>query len=184
MRLEDKDGKAGRALRRYFDVAVDFVSGLGFFSSVLSVYVVGKLSHWFQYTLNRSRLDRYYWLLAGLSAVNLVVFNVVALGYMRKKTSSTTSIQRHCCAHQRVSFPPPLVRRPFGAAAACRGVRAAAPFGAASRSEQACLCGCLRGTAASRWQQSYRGVEGSGSPSAEEKNLRKAKSLITLHVRI
>ncbi|XP_057808478.1 protein NRT1/ PTR FAMILY 5.5-like [Salvia miltiorrhiza] len=79
----DDDKAAARAAQRYFDVAVNFVCGLGFLSSVLSVYVVRRLSDWFQYTLNKSHLDRYYWVLAGLSGVNLVVFNVVGLGYMR-----------------------------------------------------------------------------------------------------
>lgn len=87
-RLDDKRGNDGRALWRYFNVAVDFVSGLGFLLSVLSVYIVGKLSNWFQYTLNRSRLDRYYWLLAGLSAVNLLVFTVVAWVYMRRENAN------------------------------------------------------------------------------------------------
>ncbi|KAH6822913.1 hypothetical protein C2S53_020048 [Perilla frutescens var. hirtella] len=71
--------------RKYLDNFSKGVSGLGFMCSVLSVYVVGEISerggnmNWFQDTLNRSRLDRYYWVLAGLSSVNLVVFVVVAL---------------------------------------------------------------------------------------------------------
>ncbi|XP_042058590.1 protein NRT1/ PTR FAMILY 5.5-like [Salvia splendens] len=88
IRLRDENGNDGRALGRYLDVAVDFVSGLGFLWSVLSVYIVGKLSNWFKYTLNRSRLDRYYWLLAGLSAVNLLVFTVVASVYKRKENTN------------------------------------------------------------------------------------------------
>ncbi|CDP05590.1 unnamed protein product [Coffea canephora] len=56
------------------------LSGLGTVGSVLSVYVVGKISerrgkpNWFQYTLNQSRLDRYYWVLAVLSAANFLWF--------------------------------------------------------------------------------------------------------------
>lgn len=67
------------------------VSGLGYTSSVLSVYVVGKLSElggnksWFQSTLNKSRLDRYYWVQAGLSSVNLVVFVLAACSYRYKE---------------------------------------------------------------------------------------------------
>ncbi|KAH6777722.1 hypothetical protein C2S52_006679 [Perilla frutescens var. hirtella] len=77
-------------MKNYLDFFTKGVSGLGFMSSVLSVYVVGKISerggksaNWFQYTLNRSRLDRYYWVLAGLSSVNLLVF-VLASCYRYK----------------------------------------------------------------------------------------------------
>ncbi|CAI9105466.1 OLC1v1004394C1 [Oldenlandia corymbosa var. corymbosa] len=54
------------------------LSGLGIIGSVLSVYVVGRVSqrhgkpNWFQYDLNASRLDRYYWTLAALSAVSFI----------------------------------------------------------------------------------------------------------------
>lgn len=67
------------------------VTGLGFMCSALSVYVVGKASerggktNWFQHILNRSRLDRYYWVLAVMSSANLVVFVVVAKFYRYKK---------------------------------------------------------------------------------------------------
>ncbi|XP_042486391.1 protein NRT1/ PTR FAMILY 5.5 isoform X3 [Macadamia integrifolia] len=59
-------------------------------ASVLSVYISNKVSKrggrqgWFQYTLNRSRLDNYYWTLAALSAINLVFFAVVASCYSYK----------------------------------------------------------------------------------------------------
>ncbi|KAL1561981.1 protein NRT1/ PTR FAMILY 5.5-like [Salvia divinorum] len=52
--------------------------------SCVCVYVMGKISkrggrsNWFQHSLNRSRLDRYYWVLAGLSLLNMVVFLFVA----------------------------------------------------------------------------------------------------------
>lgn len=66
------------------------VTGLGFMFSSVSVYVVGKISekggrrNWFQETLNQSRLDRYFWVLAALSSVNLVVFGLVASRYRYK----------------------------------------------------------------------------------------------------
>lgn len=71
--------------RQWLEVFTQGVSGLGYMCSVLSVYAVGKRSAkggepgWFEFTLNRSRLDRYYWVLAGLSSVSLVVFVVVRL---------------------------------------------------------------------------------------------------------
>ncbi|XP_057808091.1 protein NRT1/ PTR FAMILY 5.5-like isoform X2 [Salvia miltiorrhiza] len=76
-----------KCMSNYLSHFAKGVSGLGFMSSVLSVYVVGKVSEagggksWFQSTLNKSRLDRYYWVLAGLGCVNLVVFVLVACCY-------------------------------------------------------------------------------------------------------
>lgn len=66
------------------------IFGLGNMGSVLSVYVVGIISerggrlNWFQDTLNKSRLDKYYWTLAAMTAVNLAVFIVVAIWYAYK----------------------------------------------------------------------------------------------------
>ncbi|KAH6761990.1 hypothetical protein C2S52_019423 [Perilla frutescens var. hirtella] len=78
--------------RKYIKQFIKGVSGLGFMCSVLSVYAVGKLSEkggkntsWFRYTLNKSHLDRYYWVLAVLSSLNLVVFILVALHYKYQK---------------------------------------------------------------------------------------------------
>lgn len=64
--------------------------GLGIMSSVLSVYIVRKVSEmggktsWFQHTLNKSHLDYYYWTLAGLGAVNLVYCIVLSYFYTYK----------------------------------------------------------------------------------------------------
>ncbi|KAL5740433.1 hypothetical protein ACOSQ2_029613 [Xanthoceras sorbifolium] len=63
------------------------IFGVGTMGGVLSVYVVGMVSErggrpsWFQHTLNKSRLDNYYWTLAALTAANLVVFVLVAIWY-------------------------------------------------------------------------------------------------------
>lgn len=71
----------------YFNYLQLGVFGVGFMGSALSVYVVGKISqkiggiNWFQSTLNKSRLDNYYWVLAALSAVNLVIYIIVAYFY-------------------------------------------------------------------------------------------------------
>ncbi|KAL8526715.1 hypothetical protein ACS0TY_015785 [Phlomoides rotata] len=81
------DTQSPECMKSYLRFFSRGVSGLGFMCSVLSVYVVGMISekgggkNWFQLTLNKSRLDRYYWVLAGLSSVNLVVFVVVATCY-------------------------------------------------------------------------------------------------------
>lgn len=68
------------SMKKYLVYLGPGLSGLGIVGSVLSVYVVGKVSenggkrNWFQYTLNQSRLDRYYWVLAALSAANFIWF--------------------------------------------------------------------------------------------------------------
>lgn len=69
-----------------------FVIGIGTIASVLYVYVVGKVSernnnpNWFQHTSIKSRLDRYYWTLAGLSTINLVIYVIVASFYNHKES--------------------------------------------------------------------------------------------------
>lgn len=79
-----------KSVSKYLTLFSKGVLGLGTAASVLSVYVVGKVSernqkpNWFQYTLNRSHLDRYYWVLAALSAANLVVYIIVAPFYTYK----------------------------------------------------------------------------------------------------
>ncbi|XP_076895476.1 protein NRT1/ PTR FAMILY 5.5-like [Bidens hawaiensis] len=75
---------------KYLLLLQRFVIGLGSVASVLSVYVVGKVSetnndrNWFQHTSNKSRLDRYYWALAGLNAVNLIICAIVAYSFKYK----------------------------------------------------------------------------------------------------
>ncbi|CAL5422699.1 unnamed protein product [Camellia sinensis] len=82
--LFDQVGPSMRTYAVHFGVGV---TGLGYIGSVLSVYVAGKVSerggkqNWFQDTLNHSRLDKYYWTLAWLTAVNLGLYIVVALFY-------------------------------------------------------------------------------------------------------
>ncbi|XP_061988726.1 protein NRT1/ PTR FAMILY 5.5-like [Rosa rugosa] len=69
-----------RSKRAYKESLAQAVKGVGIICGVLSVYLVGKISarggkpSWFQYTINRSRLDNYYWTLAALSAANLFYF--------------------------------------------------------------------------------------------------------------
>lgn len=74
--------------KKYLPSFISGVFGVGILSSALSVYIVGKISerggqnqNWFHHNINRSRLDKYYWTLAWLSAINLVIFIVVAIFY-------------------------------------------------------------------------------------------------------
>ncbi|KZV14255.1 hypothetical protein F511_44029 [Dorcoceras hygrometricum] len=79
--------QSSMSTRRYTPLFVKAMFGVGIIGSVLSVYVVGKVSerggkmNWFQKNLNASRIDKYYWTLAWLMAVNLVVYILVALLY-------------------------------------------------------------------------------------------------------
>ncbi|XP_043723286.1 protein NRT1/ PTR FAMILY 5.5-like [Telopea speciosissima] len=72
------------SIKAYMNSFVEAVFGLGIICSILFVYVTDKVSEkggrqgWFQYTLNKSRLDNYYWTLAALSSITLVLFLVIA----------------------------------------------------------------------------------------------------------
>lgn len=80
------------ATTTYLPFLIDGVFGLGIIGSVVSVFVVGKVSerggktNWFQHNLNGSRLDKYYWTLAWLMAINLVIFVVVAMLYRHNES--------------------------------------------------------------------------------------------------
>ncbi|KAL7136281.1 hypothetical protein ABFS83_10G019000 [Erythranthe nasuta] len=78
-------------MKKYLGLFNSGFSGIGILASILTVFVVGKISekggkqmNWFQHDLNQSRLDKYYYTLAWLLAVNLVVFTVVAVFYRYK----------------------------------------------------------------------------------------------------
>ncbi|KAK9986062.1 hypothetical protein SO802_031013 [Lithocarpus litseifolius] len=79
--------QAPTSMSRYLKLFSHGVIGAGTVGSVLSVYVVGKVSErggrpsWFQDTLNKSRLDNYYWTLTVLSCINLFLYILVALQY-------------------------------------------------------------------------------------------------------
>nr|XP_043621929.1 protein NRT1/ PTR FAMILY 5.5-like [Erigeron canadensis] len=80
-----------QSMHKYLGYFTKGVLGLGSMASVLSVYIVGKVSernqkpNWFQFSLNRSHLDRYYWVLAALSAANILVYIIIALFYKYKE---------------------------------------------------------------------------------------------------
>uniref|UniRef100_A0A2N9FAI1 Uncharacterized protein n=1 Tax=Fagus sylvatica TaxID=28930 RepID=A0A2N9FAI1_FAGSY len=82
--------QAPESMGCYSQIFSHGVIGAGTVGSVLSVYVVSKVSErvggksWFQDTLNKSRLDNYYWTLAVLSFINLVLHISVALWYKYK----------------------------------------------------------------------------------------------------
>ncbi|KAK8993146.1 hypothetical protein V6N11_033250 [Hibiscus sabdariffa] len=73
------------------------IRGVGITGGVLSVFVIGKISEsgghlsWFQDTLNRSRLDKYYWTLAVLVSVNLALYTWAAFRFKYKDSSEFES---------------------------------------------------------------------------------------------
>ncbi|KAK9986058.1 hypothetical protein SO802_031009 [Lithocarpus litseifolius] len=101
---------APNSMSRYLKLFSHGVIGAGTVGSVLSVYVVSKVSErggrqsWFQDTLNKSRLDNYYWTLTVMSSINLILYVLVAWWYNCKATKNEESTQpsedgeRCCCS--------------------------------------------------------------------------------------
>ncbi|KAI3740664.1 hypothetical protein L2E82_31134 [Cichorium intybus] len=85
------DQQTPKSMHKYLTHLTKGVLGLGTMASVLAVYIVGKVSernqktNWFQPTMNESRFNRYYWVLAALSAVNLLLYLVVSCFYKYKE---------------------------------------------------------------------------------------------------
>lgn len=74
--------------QKYIEIFARAVNGVGIVGGVLVVYIVDEMEPtWFQSTVNRSRLDNYYWTLAALSAANLVLFGFVSFLYNCKHRS-------------------------------------------------------------------------------------------------
>lgn len=70
--------------------------GIGSWISSLLVTIVrdatGKKDGWIEDNINRSRIDKFYWLLAVLSGINLFMFVVSASLYRYKKQNKITTI--------------------------------------------------------------------------------------------
>ncbi|XP_010686750.3 protein NRT1/ PTR FAMILY 5.5-like [Beta vulgaris subsp. vulgaris] len=84
--------QAAFSMMKYFPFSASAFSGIGFIGSALCAYIVGSVSekasgiNWFQSTINTSRLDNYYWFLASLISVNLVVYIVLIIFYRFKES--------------------------------------------------------------------------------------------------
>ena len=91
--------QAPTSMKCYLQLFSYDVIGAGTVGSVLSVYVVGKVSgsggipSWFQDILNKSRLDNYYWTLTVLNSANLILYILVALCYTYKDPPSEEPTQ-------------------------------------------------------------------------------------------
>ncbi|KAL2906500.1 Protein NRT1/ PTR FAMILY 5.5, partial [Bienertia sinuspersici] len=83
--------QAPKSMTKYLNLFARAFFGLGVMGSVVVVYIVGRISerrtgtNWFQATLNTSRLDNYYWVLASSAAINLVTFILVGCFYHYRK---------------------------------------------------------------------------------------------------
>ncbi|OIT07718.1 PREDICTED: protein NRT1/ PTR FAMILY 5.5-like isoform X1 [Nicotiana attenuata] len=109
------DGMFAKSLNNYYSNYFEPISasymlsgcnlmhGLGCMSNILLVYIVSKVSRrgnklsWFQDTLNKSRLDKYYWTLSWLLAIAFVLFVVISLWYAyrrSKEEARTVYIER------------------------------------------------------------------------------------------
>nr|GMD44977.1 protein NRT1/ PTR FAMILY 5.5-like [Ipomoea batatas] len=89
------------ALKKYAVHLLRFVCGLGQVGSVVSVWVCKK---WFKDEVDESRLDKYYWALTALSAVNLIWYVIVAVVYyvkfkprFKSKPADPTPTPTPCC---------------------------------------------------------------------------------------
>ncbi|KAL0403854.1 UNVERIFIED_CONTAM: protein NRT1/ PTR FAMILY 5.5 [Sesamum radiatum] len=85
---------------------INLVHGLGCFGSVLIVYIAGELSDgeghsgWFRDSLNESRIDKYYWMLAWLIACNVVPYWMLTCWYShmnQKEQIDPGETQPFCC---------------------------------------------------------------------------------------
>lgn len=78
-------------------------TGVAHFLCTIIVNIVGKVTsrggkNWIQPNTNQSRLDKYYWLLSILAAVNCVLFFIVAHWYTYKQAARLTD-------HKKVAPP-------------------------------------------------------------------------------
>ncbi|XP_074274097.1 protein NRT1/ PTR FAMILY 5.5-like [Silene latifolia] len=78
---------------RYMALSTTGINGLGRIGGVVSVYLAGRITRgenqesWFQSSLNKSRLDQYYWLLAAMSGVALGAYVIVACWHFYREST-------------------------------------------------------------------------------------------------
>ena len=76
------NGEVPDSISSYLQIFSDSVFGIGIWGGVVLVYIVGKVKpSWFQKTLNKSRLDNYYWTLAVLSFITFLFSILVVIWY-------------------------------------------------------------------------------------------------------
>ncbi|XP_047977400.1 protein NRT1/ PTR FAMILY 5.5-like isoform X2 [Salvia hispanica] len=116
---------APSSMKRYHDCFVEGVTGFGFLCSSFLVYAVGKVSEvrggksWFQYTLNRSRLDRYYWVLTVLCSLSVIAYLCLDYIYTLSDAMRSSSEDKqqtdefiHCSTSEpeRLAYLSPIIK--------------------------------------------------------------------------
>lgn len=98
-----------QSMKKYILHFINFVIGLGFIGSVVSVLAVAKISQsatgksWIQHDVIDSRLENYYWVLAVLSSINIIYYVFAAICYTRKAKNAAAEAQQQpkaktgCC---------------------------------------------------------------------------------------
>ncbi|PQQ04926.1 hypothetical protein Pyn_06421 [Prunus yedoensis var. nudiflora] len=90
------DEAAKGAKKKYIESFAQAVNGVGITLGVLIVYIVGEIQPtWFQSTVNKSRLDNYFWTLAAFFAATLVLFGLFSccLSVYEFKRRSTEDVE-------------------------------------------------------------------------------------------
>ncbi|XP_019173903.1 PREDICTED: protein NRT1/ PTR FAMILY 5.5-like [Ipomoea nil] len=88
---EGKPTLEDQSLKKYSIQFTNFVMGLGFIGSVVSVLAVAKISQsvtgksWIQKEVTDCRLENYYWVFAVLSSINIVYYVIAAICYTCRK---------------------------------------------------------------------------------------------------
>ncbi|XP_031103200.1 uncharacterized protein LOC116006846 [Ipomoea triloba] len=101
----EENWKEDQSLKKYSIQFTNFVMGLGFIGSVVSVLAVARISKsvsgksWIQKEVTDSRLENYYWVLAVLSSINVVYYVIAAICYSRKaKKAPNNNTAAGCCS--------------------------------------------------------------------------------------
>nr|GMC69275.1 protein NRT1/ PTR FAMILY 5.5-like [Ipomoea batatas] len=87
--------KEDQSMQNYIIQFTNFVMGLGFIGSVVSVLAVARISKsvtgksWIQKEVTDSRLENYYWVLTVLSSINIVYYVFAAIWYTIKLREAT-----------------------------------------------------------------------------------------------
>ncbi|XP_019186192.1 PREDICTED: protein NRT1/ PTR FAMILY 5.10-like isoform X1 [Ipomoea nil] len=107
---EGKPASKDQSLERYSIQFTNFVMGLGFIGSVVSVLAVAKISQsvsgksWIQKEVSDCELEKYYWVLAVLSSINIVYYVIAAICYTiklkkaPKKNTAAGDASPGCCS--------------------------------------------------------------------------------------
>ncbi|XP_019186193.1 PREDICTED: protein NRT1/ PTR FAMILY 5.5-like isoform X2 [Ipomoea nil] len=103
---EGKSALKDQSLKRYSIQLTNFVMGLGFIGSVVSVLAVAKISKsvtgksWIKKEVSDCQLEKYYWVLVVLSSINIVYYVIAAICYTTKlkNAPNKNTDKTGCCS--------------------------------------------------------------------------------------